>query len=284
MKTKSIDTSRLRSFLQLTGRLTCIASMVWLSVIVVIDAVALRENYQAKLSSLNSSAMQQGELTSDLEAPELIPMKPGSWSFANSELSILRRDCDDAELEVALAKFRDPESFETTHPHDAQFLVELAESYQAKRVQLRSTKTNQDLFIWQVDESNFRLRMATSNDARPTLMGLALATQLEHGWQLTVLKPRTEGSHHLMPFPGDATTICSRRNRVGELQFELVETTQSDSELLQHWKQQGWELKRTPWGGNNDFSFMCIRNEKAIYAWSDSNSNNQTIMLTAVER
>ena len=267
-----MNTNRSNSFsstlIRCTTRLICVGAVAWFGLIVAHATGAMN-------SLFDSNSADAGPSTIATSIPEMLMPSSGYWSFTDTALSIRKIDCDDAALESQLEKLLAVDNASAAAGRDASHLVAIAQSNGATRSDCPAG------VCWTFDHSNLRLRLVTSDSDNPALIAAAVAIRAAGQWQLTMLQPRQQRSDHLLPLPADASTICTRRTESGQLQMELVSTTGSSEHLLSQWEAGGWEIRQTPWGTADSFSYVCARGDLVVYAWSDSTADSRTIMLTA---
>ena len=267
-----MDNIRTDSWIQIvvkmSSRLICVGAIIWFGLIVAAGA----GSFQGQSRSEQSSPQETANLPA---APASLMATAGYWSFADSDLSTLRTRCNAKELKNHFDELLTIEgSTETTH-RDASHLVGLARSHGAIR---RDCKAGS---AWTFEHSGLRICLVTTNATMPSLVAAAFAVQDKTEWQLTLLMPDHHQSEHMLPLPAGSRISCARRNQSGQLQMELVSTSQTSGQLLSLWRSRGWSIQKTPWCTENSFSYLCGKDSRFVYVWSDSNFGRRNIMLTS---
>ena len=258
---------------QYTSRLVCIGCLCCFGVFVA-QAVSARSGPRSATLRADSTTSDGENRSGALSSALSFMPDAGYWSFPESELSVQRSRCSDSELDERLSRISQITSAPTSH--DATHLMSLAKSNGATQAETAAGT------LWSLDNSDLRLRLLTSDSESPMLVAAVVATRAEDGWDSIRLQSRPEApaGQNLLPLPGDAMPSCSRRSEAGELSMQLVSTTATARQLLGLWIDAGWEIRHTPWGDPSSFSYLCVRNDEVVYAWSAESATPRTLMLT----
>lgn len=246
------------------SKLICIGSLIWFGLIVIgsIDALTPRREEMPP----------ETHPASDFS--DLMNFQNGYWAFADTSLTTQKISCGQSELDKHIKEIARAINC-TASNVEATELIQIAESVGVERVELPSKN------LWSYDGPESRIRLVTSRDETPFLISAAIAMKTLGCWELTTLQPRETSKAHLLPLPSETKSLCSRHDSVGCLQFELLSTTETGQQLLDHWRRFGWQVRQTPWGSVDGFSYLCIQGEKTVYAWSKSTNGKRNLMLTA---
>jgi hypothetical protein len=210
-------------------------------------------------------------------SPDVISIEPGHWTFAGSSLSIETIDCTSGELKSYLTSAQNAVNDVGAVDQagdDASQLVSLAKLNGA--IQTKCAAGD----LWAFDSDDARLRLAVSSDSPPRLLAAAFGARVKERWQVTILDSHAQQPQSLLPMPDDAKVSCARHGDRGDVHMQLVTTAEPAKQLLRLWQDNGWETKHTPWGEAGSFSFFCVKDERVVYAWSQTDTGSRTIMVT----
>lgn len=255
------------------GRLICLGSLIWFGLIVA-DYVHSAQRGGQRVDAITGGGADRVATTSESDPFVSLMPQAGHWSFAGSSMTIQKSVLTDGQVAT---RFADRKFIASAFSdHDATDLVALAEVNEAERTIVGSTA------IWVLEKPAVRLRLVTSLTEPPMLVGAMVATKHGNEWEAIDLQPKGEASAdcHLLPMPADAKTQCARTTEDGELVMQLVQTSRTSADVLDNWKQSGWDVRQTAWGSNDSFSFLCVKGDDLIYAWSPGDAESRTIMLT----
>lgn len=269
--------NRGRTFLQVvvrcTIRLICIGALAWTGLMVA-------DSVRSSTVLLGSNGVAAKDGLPATEVPDLSMLIPvgGFWSFADVDLSIRQICCSEDELNRQMESLLAIDGSLVSSNHNASQLIAIAEANGATRHGCPAGS------VWKFDNAAFQLRLITSNSGSPGLIAAAFAIRYGKQWRLSILKPKRQSQDNLLPLPSDAKPICSLRGDTGQLQMELFSTSQSDRQLLEMWQLDGRDIRHTPWGSADCFSYLCVCGEEVVYVWSDSTAAPRTIMLASTTR
>ena len=253
--------------IQYTARLICIGAIVWAGLITA-DAVGSLSNFNTPIPE---------NITEPLicSFPESLIPAHGFWTFADAEMSIEQVSCSEGELNRHTQEILSSKPLPMDAKQDASQLIAMAKSNGATQTECIAGTA------WEIDTPSLRLCLLASKSKTPFLVAAAIAFADGDRWQLTKLTPKRSQSDRLLPLPADAQTCCTRQNDSGELQMELVNTSTSGEHLLRLWRKNGWRPQPSPWSTSESFSYLCVRGEEVVYAWSESLVGSRTLMLTS---
>lgn len=232
----------------LVGRFVCIGCLVWFGLLVarVVNADMTTDTVSKEEAVTNDTNM--------------FGIKPGYWRFEGSGLSFERSVQKDVGDLTSLSQSELSDS-----TADASSILELAKSIGAGRV------VGPKNSVLTANTPNIRMRVVTSNGSPPMLLSAVISSKRVDGvWETVELRPRSVGDTdcHLLPLPDDSRQACSRVSPEGRLQMELFTTAASDKQLLDTWRDDGWDIQRAPWGTQEAFAYLCSRDGVVVYAWS----------------
>ncbi len=258
----------LETVIRYATRLICLGAVAWSGLMVVDVAGSFRSLWR-------SGGEGAGNAVAFSSIPDQWLPSDGYWSFANTDLSVQTIGCDDVELERRLENLLAMEGSETVSKPDASHLVALAKSNGATRQACPAG------WLWEFAQAGIRVRLVTTDSNQPCIVVAAVAIRDAEQWQLTMFKPQPPLSDHLLPLPAEARTICARRNDANALQMELIDTSQTAEQLLARWRSAGWDIRHTPWGDDQSFSYLCVRGDQVVYTWSNTAAGSRTIMFSS---
>jgi len=225
---------------------------------------------------------QQPYDTSINPTAAILPLA-GHWSFAELDWELRSSHLRLADVESRLACFGQPISSEAAAslPDVSQELLELAEILKLRPIDHAGMQT------YRVDQPGLKAQFTLCiASGRPKLAALAVAVaHSEEQWQLVEVRRRTRTSgvvsgDFLLPLPSHALRCGARQTNEGRVLLELVSLNTTADELLSNWKNAGWEVRESDFGNGNDFSFLCARGERVVYAWSaDPHDSLRSLML-----
>lgn len=248
------------------ARLICVAALIWFGLIVsqsISDTPRITEQFAAETTD---KSIQSAE--------NIFCLEPGHWNFNGSNLAIGRHNCDDRQAKEYLDHFPGTGSFESDCG-DAVHLVALAKLNGATQSQHESG------VLWTADDAESRMRLLVTDSATPKLLAVAVATKLNGRWDVTITNSKEKANGYLLPMPAKTDVACSRRNEAGEIQMQLLETSLDREQLLNQWRESGWEIRHTQWGSADSFSYLCVKNEQVVYAWSNVDRGKKTLLLSS---
>ena len=106
-------------------------------------------------------------------------------------------------------------------------------------------------------------------------------------WQMFEFLPRFPKAEnaqsvesHLLPLPAGARRSGGRFADDGQVLLEFVSVDATAEVLLRNWKEAGWEVRRNDIPDPDDFSYLAVRGDEVIYAWSsDAADALKSLML-----
>jgi hypothetical protein len=209
----------------------------------------------------------------------------GPWTFARLDWDIRSQFISSAEVTNRLEKLATSSAATSDEqlPDLSAELVELARGLGAKATDGLGNR------VFQLDRPNLKARLIVRNvagKAKVVAMAAALPQSAER-WQYFELIPRRQAAAspvatkpQLLPLPPGARRDGGRFADDGRPLLELVSLNCNADELFSLWKAAGWEVHPNGAGSPDDFSFLCVRGDDVIYAWSaDPRSSLQNLML-----
>ncbi len=136
---------------------------------------------------------------------------------------------------------------------------------------------------YRLDGAHLKIRLVTSRATEPRLIAAAVAIKSQDDvWEFHELQATTESFAHaaenLLPLPASSQRTCSRRASDGTLQLELVSLQADRDKLLHDWREAGWEVRRTVWSVPTSFSYLCVRGDELVYAWSATDAPRELLL------
>lgn len=86
---------------------------------------------------------------------------------------------------------------------------------------------------------------------------------------------------HLLPLLGQTKRMCGRWSDSEQLLMEIVQVDATPDKLLSTWLESGWQIKHSPWGKPNSFSYLCAKNGRVVYAWSQQTDTITSLLLSS---
>ncbi|MGD9631824.1 MAG: hypothetical protein AB7G28_25260 [Pirellulales bacterium] len=197
----------------------------------------------------------------------------GQWAFDdldwNLKSQFVKRTTLDAEFEKIgnspIAKL-DPQ-LPATDPEMIEMLTAL---------QIQPVERSGDL-VYCVNRPDLRAELVTRKSGeRLTTVAFAMAyPQSGDTWQLYVFTPKqttddaAPAAPHLLPLPADARRSGGRFADDGRVLMEFVSLAATADDLVRDWTADGWVVHESGMAQPGDFSYLAIRGDETIYAWSD---------------
>ena len=75
--------------------------------------------------------------------------------------------------------------------------------------------------------------------------------------------------------------LADRSSDSEELMMEIVQLDANPAKLLAAWRESGWEIRHSPWGEPNSFSYLCVKNGRVVYAWSQQTDTITSLLLSS---
>jgi len=219
---------------------------------------------------------------------ELIPLAgamplDGPWSFAALDWNLRSTVLDSSDVDVRLKALADPPAGDVSnYPDVSSELLDLINT----------------LHLQPVERSGFQLYRIDRPDLKAQLLvrameghtkTVAFAGAYPQGgqrWQMFELTPRGTSSNtdtqaaHLLPLPVGALRRGGRFADDGRLLLELISLDTNTDSLIAAWKTAGWQVRPSGVGDGDRFSYLCVRGDDVIYAWSANSSEAlQNLML-----
>jgi hypothetical protein len=221
----------------------------------------------------------------DVNSMSAIMPLAGQWSFAELDFGFRSTTIPASEatarLDAMTTSVRVDANAEL--PDVSEDFVELAESLHIRPVERDGNQ------IYILDRPELKARLVVRPMAGRTKM-VALAAAYPQGddrWQLLECTPSAPVAQidntkapHLLPLPEGAERNGGRFADDGRMLLELVTLRSSADALLSSWKNAGWEVRPSGLGNPDTFSYLCVRGNDVIYAWSaDPRDDIENLML-----
>ena len=252
--------------IEIVARLVSLFALIWLGLIVATNLVWLSPR---EASQWNSERPDQ-----PFEFPNPLGFEPGSWTFADSPVSIRQSMVTTEQVREQLESLPDVRLQDAIAAPEIERLIELIQSSGANRVE------QADRQVWVLDNEQVQFCLVATKEESPKLIAGGFAVYHDNQWELTVVQPAPRQADFLLPMPADARIECARTGLTGNKQLEIFTVAESKSSLIQQWQSHGWKVTPTPWNRDDGFSYWCTRNEKLVYAWSQHDTGSRTLMLS----
>lgn len=251
----------------IVARLVSLFALIWLGLIVATNL--------ARLSPRESSQPTYETVDQPVDLPNPLGFEPGSWTFADSPVSIRQSIVTTDQVREQLESLPDFRLQDAIAPPEIQRLIELIQSSGANRVE------QADRQVWVLDNEQVQFCLVATQEDLPKLIAGGFAVCHGNQWELTVVQPAPRQADFLMPMPAEARIECARTGLTGNKQLEIFTVTESKLSLIQLWQSHGWQVTPTPWNRDDSFSYWCTRDEKLVYAWSQHDTGPRTLMLSS---
>jgi hypothetical protein len=212
------------------------------------------------------------------ESPEA-----GFWTFAGCEcevgISTVPAEAIDRRL-AAVSQAVAPGGWKSP-ADEGQF-------FRALRFLTRPRSEPDGRCSYAVSEKSWRLHIVSqmSNGAERFLAGAIAFPRGDGQWNILEMRGsgkapgRSGQGSHLLPVPCQAQTVCSRRNREGEVILEVLALRSSAAQVTAHWREQGWQIHDTPSADPTGVDCICEKAGATVYAWGAArNGNLQSLLL-----
>jgi hypothetical protein len=201
----------------------------------------------------------------------------GMWSF--DELNWNMRSEWTSEQDLA-TKFANVAAKEPALPDD-----ELPDADQefltlASTLGVKSTERDGKR-IYQLSRPGLKMQWIT-RDVNGTAKSCAFAVayySVDDRWQVFEFTPRRKdtagapNAAHLLPLPAGAHRDGGRHADNGRVEMEFVSLTSTADSLIEGWASAGWEVRKSGFGEPDEFSYLAVRGNETIYAWSSDPSD-----------
>lgn len=131
-----------------------------------------------------------------------------------------------------------------------------------------------------INEPTLKAFLKTDDNAEVATATLAMKTGDQ--WQVLKLgesKPN-QTTPHLLPLD-TSKRVCGRWSADNRLLLEIVSVDAKRHDLLNKWREDGWEIRHTRWGGLDSFSFLCVKGGHVVYAWSQQHEQITSLLLSS---
>lgn len=254
------------------SRLVCVVCIVWTGMIVI---------QTFKLFSPAASRADNTHPVANLTFahPSLLLPQDGFWSFGESSLDIQSRHVSTRQLEEQLDRQLSPANH-TASDIDASPLIALAQLNNAVRKDVESVST------WTIQNDGLRVLLSASQTEPPYLITALVAQKTGDNWELFEFgkqKAVNLDSGHLLPLAQNSVRLCSRRSTKGHLLMELIQVNAPGTSLLQLWRDAGWQIRHSQFGSQRGFSYLCVKDNRVVYAWSATANGTRMLMLSKTD-
>ena len=119
-------------------------------------------------------------------------------------------------------------------------------------------------------------------DDNAEVASATLAMQTGDQWQVLKLgnSEPNQATPHLLPLDR-SKRVCGRWSADNRLLLEIVSVNAKRHDLLDKWRGEGWEIRHTRWGGLDSFSFLCVKGDHVVYAWSQQHEQITSLLLSS---
>lgn len=230
------------------------------------------------------AALRRADATDLASLSPTLPLA-GIWSF--DELDWNMRSEWTSEQELA-AKFETlasqaPALAERELPDADQEFLSLAGA-----LGVRSTE-REGRRIYRLSRPGLQAQWITRElDGQAKSCAFAVAyPSIDDQWQLFEFTPRakdaaakTTQKSHLLPLPAAAHRDGGRFADDGRMLMEFVSLESTADALVRDWNAAGWDVRTSGMGEPGEFSYLAVRGDETIYAWSaDQASALRNLML-----
>jgi hypothetical protein len=232
-----------------------------------------------------SPALAANTANADIESMVNVLPLSGQWSFGDLDWTFRSKVVDAGTVEARLAETADIDSGKSADelPDLSPELVDLARKLKIRPV---SHGENQ---LYRLERPEMKAQLVVRQTAgQPKAVAMIAAMKQPSGeWQLFEFAPRTaavaesQSTPHLLPLPASARRTGGRFTDDGQLLLELANVDADADSLTSMWNDAGWNVRSTQFAGPGDFSYLCVRGDSVVYAWSaDARGSLQHLMLT----
>jgi hypothetical protein len=232
-----------------------------------------------------SPALAVKTANADIESMVNVLPVSGQWSFGDLDWTFRSRIVDARTVEARLAETADVDSGKSAEelPDLSPEIVDLARKLRIRPV---SHGENQ---LYRLERPEIKVQLVVRPVAgQPKAVAMIAAMKQPTGeWQLFEFAPRTasaaktQSTPHLLPLPASARRTGGRFADDGQLLLELANVDSDADLLISLWNDAGWTVRPTQFAGPEDFSYLCVRGDSVVYAWSaGAHGSLQHLMLT----
>lgn len=279
--TNTRDNSRSTRWLARSARITILAAAVLICCVSAYRMGQLVSNWR---HPADAAALRRAEAT-DLAA--LSPTMPlaGIWSFDELDWNMRSEWTSEEELPArfeALATKAPVLAADELPDADQEFLA-LAGALGV------GSRERDGQRIYHLSRPGLQAQWIT-RDVDGTTKSCAFAVaypSIDDQWQLFEFTPRPRDAaniespaSHLLPLPTDAHRDGGRFADDGRVLMEFVSLESTADSLVHDWNAAGWDVRASGMGEPGEFSYLAVRGEETIYAWSsDPSSALRNLML-----
>jgi hypothetical protein len=221
----------------------------------------------------------------DIESIVNVLPQSGQWSFGDLDWTFRSQIVDAKTVNARFSESANSGDGKSNDelPDLSPELVELARKLQIQPV------SHGEYQLYRLERPEIKAQLVVRQIARqPKAVAMLAAMKQPSGeWQIFEFAPRTASaaeSHstpHLLPLPASARRTGGRFTDDGQLLLELANVGSEADSLVSLWKDAGWTVRPTQFAGPDDFSYLCVRGDGVVYAWSaDARGSLQHLMLT----
>jgi hypothetical protein len=223
-------------------------------------------------------------ITSNFNAMAAVLPLAGRWSFAELDWDFRSAEIPQKDVAARLDKLGSSPATQSTEqlPDVSPELLELAEKLRIKPVERNGN------LIYSLNQPFLKVRLiARATSGRYKAAALAVAyPEAGDRWTVMEFTPRgaaassTSTTGYLLPLPAGSKRSGGRFADDGSALLELITLNTTAKDVFATWKDAGWEVRHTGLGQPGDFSYLCVRGDQVIYAWSaDPGDALQNLML-----
>ncbi len=209
----------------------------------------------------------------------------GFWAVDDSPFGLAKRIISDRDVKRQFAHIRSLRQKDGFVSVTCEGIPDEWDSLIANSDGLEPIQHN-GMTYYLLEQDNFRGLLITrfANGAEK-LAGGFMANRTEgNKWETTELKSTENDSapttslSHLIPLPDGASRLLMRRSPL-KLCAELLELDCDAQMLLDSWQAAGWEVRHAEFGSFRKFSYLCVKGNSTIHAWSDESSSRITRLM-----
>lgn len=213
-----------------------------------------------------------------------VPMiQQGTWSVDDSIWCFENREVTDDELASEMRSITDAANRVESSAAEHLSLLDLLP------IQRADVRRESEVTIRSASFPTVQIAMFYRESDKQTFIQAAkVANQMDRDrWQVITLTPRVDrraANEHLLPMAGIASSVCRRVSRTGQVQCEILETTQSMENLVRGWQADRWLVK--PFDADNAQAtvWSCVKGGLSVQVrvTPDALNSKLTLVVTAL--
>jgi hypothetical protein len=230
----------------------------------------------------NADAIVRADSTALGSLSPTLPLA-GLWSFDELDWNMRSEWASEEKLSAKFAEFaaKAPVLADDELPDADQEFLTIASTLGIKSTERDGKR------IYQLSRPGLQIQWIT-RDVKGTAKSCAFAAayvSVDNRWQVFEFTPRAKEvagasqATHLLPLPADAHRDGGRFADNGRVEMEFVSLASTADSLIRGWVAAGWEVRESGLAEPGEFSYLAVRGNETIYAWSSDPANSMRNLM-----